>query len=69
MPVPLHSVTHAHTFMPKHAPLILTLKPRSQAHGAESSSQSAGSLGEEVTRIWHHSQSAQLYILSDAWNK
>lgn len=43
--------TCAHTFISKHAPLVPTLNPHSQACGAESSSQSASSLGEEIIRI------------------
>jgi len=43
--------THTHIFTSKHTPLILTLKHHSQACGAESSSQNAGSLGEEIIRI------------------
>lgn len=48
-----HTLNHtcAHTYTLKHAPLVPTLKPCSQARGAESSSQSAGSLGEEIIRI------------------
>jgi hypothetical protein len=37
--------------MLKHTPFVPTFKPHSQARGAESSSQNAGSLGEEIIRI------------------